>query len=276
MLPLLLSLALAGPVYEFPDEYVQGELVRPDVEVIYARADAPMSEAEAGKVVRRGKRRPPREPDAQMRLADALQVERGQALLALAARADQGEQVDFSALDTYDRRARQLYLEAAPGLPDDHAARALVLAAALGEALGLSPRPELESALELDPTGPYAEQVRLRLADLAFDRGELTAAAAGYEQVRALGGRHETYATYKLAWCRYNEGDLGRALGLIVPLAQESGPLGHQARTDAVRFASELARPEALAVVDAICAGDAACAEASALRLEGLWETSGR
>ncbi|TNE83920.1 MAG: hypothetical protein EP330_31230 [Deltaproteobacteria bacterium] len=274
MLFLLCGLALAG-LEDLDRPPVRGDIVRPDGAMLFPRHGG-MSEERAAKVVRQRRRRLARTPTEKVELADALRALHDARFVELATRLDRGEDVDFTALESMVRTARDLYIDAAPGLPDDHAARALVLAAVIGEDLDIDPRPELETALELDPSGPFAAEARLRLAEQAFEHAAMREAAEGYEEVAAEPGRYQRYAAYKLAWCRYNLGDIGRALALIVPLAQEEGPLSGQAHRDAVLFAGWLDRPEALGVVDSLCEGNDACVEASALRLESYWAAGGR
>lgn len=271
------SLALAGTqFYDFSDTAIQGELIQPAGEMLFAGPTAVMSEQDARRVVRRGARQPPTTAEGKVLLADALRAQRDHAFRELAALLDSGQPADFSTLHPLEERARALYLDAAPDLADDHAARALVLAAGLSSQLGKSPVPQLETALELDPTGPFSDQIHVQLADLAFGQSRMSRAIEGYAQVADAPGRYRAYASYKLAWCRYNQGEFGRALGVMVPLAHEPGPIASEARKDAVLFAGELERPEALAVVGKLCRDDEACAEASRLRLESLWDQRGR
>lgn len=278
MLLLLGVLAHAGAtVYDFPDDQVEGELLRPDSSVVFQRnLDAPMGLTVAQKWVRRYRRRAPKTPAEKMQYADALQVVRQDEFVVLAAGLDAGVDVDFSGLDAFDVKSRELYLDAAPGLTDDHAARVLFLAARLADFLGLNPVPELETCLELDPRGAYAESARLMLAERAFAFARLEEAIDGYTAVRDDGGRMAEYATYKLAWCWFNLGRVAPAVDALVSLSSAEDGLGREARRDVVLFASVLDKPEALAVIQRACGTDQVCVEASELRLMEQWRRTGR
>ena len=81
---------------------------------------------------------------------------------------------------------------------------------------------QLEKILSLDPTGPFAHESAFRLGDMAFDRGDYQEAIVHY--LRLL--EHPdaslySLALYKLAWAYYLQGDLDKAISVVI--AQEIG-----------------------------------------------------
>ncbi|MCO4744214.1 MAG: hypothetical protein KC912_05460 [Proteobacteria bacterium] len=257
MLLWMCGLALAT-VLDFEDVEVSGEISQPSYSFVSQRhLDAPIGLKQARRLVRQHVADP--SPVEAMRRADALQVVRDQAFIEAMRAVDAGADVDLDPLQALDREARRLYLDAAPGLADDHAARALFLAARLGVELDLDPIPELDTCLELDPHGAYASQARVLLADTHFASMNLKKALPMYATVAAGEGRLASYARYRLAWCQYNLGDFESAVSQLEGLWAGSGPLAQEARRDAVLFASALGVDEARSVLARSCGTDPAC-----------------
>lgn len=96
----------------------------------------------------------------------------------------------------------------------------------------------LETLVRQDPRSPWAPSALTLVGDHQFEAGNMRAAIAAYQQVHDgwPTAREHGYATYKLAWCWYNEGDRAQATALMQAVADlPRGPsdrLREEARKD--------------------------------------------
>ena len=281
--------ALAAPVdeyqrvYEFPDDYVQGELTLPEQELALPEGELLVSRPALDAAARSSAWRARRAVTIDRRLAR----ERSWALLEERAdlyEIDAWEQVvagyealdrswsSYAGMDEAEERLRSiearadlerrravvLYKEASALARGPDAVR---LQSKLGYALAELDEGDalarFSKVLQLDPRGPYASEAHLRLADAAFLEADLATAAIHY---RAVTGEYVPYATYKLAWTQFNLGDVDEALQSMV--AAGAGPsqgLRREAGRDLVRFGVQGDVPTALVAIDQHCGSDGAC-----------------
>jgi len=73
------------------------------------------------------------------------------------------------------------------------------------------------------PQSKYLEQALLLLAEHLFQSGDFPRAAKIYEKILRFKGKLNSYARYKLAWCRFNLQEYKQALQLFSQVAQEGG-----------------------------------------------------
>lgn len=229
-------------IYEFEGS-IEGELVRPDGDLIILPADPPARTPRMRRALRLERR-------ASRWLVTAVALEEAGADGALAEA--RGLALSDRAVDTWRRalgsprvdapavHVRLGFLLDARGRPDEAAA-------------------EWREGLARAPEGSLADDARVALGDRAFDEGDVFGAAALYAAATddpEVGA----YAWYRLAWCRHNVAeDEGAVLAMLEAIAAGEGLLVRGARSDLARFAANLPDGAVRAATGRACGGDAAC-----------------
>jgi len=249
MLLLLLSFAWASEsFYDFDDDEIAGELVQPDVTAVYA-ADAPPSADRSPRWRERRARQLDRrlargaESSDLVERADLYVLESRELRLlgysALDAAWAAGEGVDADeveelvAADLLGERALNLYERALPDLDGPAALHGAQAAATLLQDLGRADEAVAAWSRVLR-IAPGHARAHVALGDAAFAVVDLMAAQEHLEAAR----RDDTfgrYATYKLAWVRFNQGHVEEAAELMEGIQGED-MLAREARRDAERF----------------------------------------
>jgi hypothetical protein len=234
-----IAAAAAGSTYTFPDEQVEGELVRPQGSWIPARG-------------RLG-------PARALRLEELASDAERDAYAGL----ERGEDPDAGLLKRAEvlreqaLEVRRRLLE--PG--DDEALGGLAFA------LEWAHHPEEAAAawsalLARAPASQHAPSAHLYLAERAFEAGDVATAAEGYAAVPA-GHALGDYAAYKLAWCDYNLARFPEAAARLAALgARAEGLLRQEARRDLALVSASLPDGDVVRLVTGACGAEEGCVEA--------------
>jgi len=241
-------------VFDFDDTEVRGELVRPDVTLLFgveeseASTKPPRWRARRARQLDRQLARHPT-PEALAERADLLAVEGRVVLLEGYAGLDGSLDMD-DALPTVERsealwrRAIERYTQALPGLPVAEQQRVAHAAARLHEEVS-TPSQAVAAWQQVLAVAPDHAEAHMALGQHAFADHDLARAAAHFE--RALSSDHDHgFATYMLAWTRYNQGDLDAAVTLMASLAASPGAsrmLVEEAGRDLALFRGEATAP---------------------------------
>jgi len=249
MVLLLLSFSLASEsFYDFDDDEISGELVQPDVTALYAADAPPAADRSARWRARRARQLDRRlargaEPADLVERADLYVLESRELRLlgytALDAAWEAGESVDADeveelvAADQLGQRALTLYEQALPDLDGPAALYGAQAAATLLQDLGRADE-AVAAWNRVLRIAPGHARAHVALGDAAFAAIDLIAAQEHLEAARGddIFGR---YATYKLAWVRFNLGDFEEAAELMEGIQGED-TLAREARRDAERF----------------------------------------
>jgi TolA-binding protein len=255
---LLIAAALAQEprtiIYEFPEvEPVQGELLKPSASYLLPAsvADARPCPARLSRLERQRRALERRRATAdrtaalgdldrcEARLTEVALWERWDAALA-AGDAPPEEDADLAAIDALQRQAIARYDQALVSAELSQPDRVWM---ARGQA-ALGMRDEelawasFQALLTQCPDSALAPMAHLQLGEQAFAEVQLDEAERHYRAI--TDGELTSFARYKLAWCRLNQGDEDGAKALFSELASgpDDDPLAVEARRDLTMLAA--------------------------------------
>lgn len=123
------------------------------------------------------------------------------------------------ALEAYDHLA-WLYAEDGPAHDPQHA------------------RAASEAVTTLAPSGPIVARAHFRLAELAFDAGDMRRAKPAYDAAARAepGGSLAAFAAYKAAWSRFTLGEVADAITQMEAVARTGTVIDREAERDVTRM----------------------------------------